>query len=86
MVEDGWGIYSAERLCMWLGLGFSIHPEIEPPNPLNLYTINSPSRSFYKPNGQNSLLFHILQLVKVSPLSYGGLEGSHMQIKNVAAN
>ena len=37
---------------------------------LNLYTINSPSRSFYKPNGQNSLPFQILQLVKVSPLSY----------------
>ena len=36
---------------------------------LNLYTINSPSRSFCKPNGQNSLPFQILQLVKVSPLS-----------------
>ena len=36
---------------------------------LNPYTISSPSRSFYKPNGQNSLPFHILQLVKVSPLS-----------------
>ena len=36
---------------------------------LNLYTINSRYRSFYKPNRQNSLPFHILQLEKVSPLS-----------------
>ena len=40
---------------------------------LNLYTINSPSRSFYKLNGQNFLPFHILQLVKVSPLSHSTL-------------
>ena len=40
---------------------------------LNLYTINSPSRSFYKPNGQNSLPFQILQLEKVSPLSHSTL-------------
>ena len=29
MEEDGWGIYSAARLCMWIKL----HPEMEPPNP-----------------------------------------------------
>ena len=42
---------------------------------LNLYTINSPSRSFYRANGEDSLPFHILQLVKASPLSWSLLEG-----------
>ena len=63
----GGGIYIVERLCMW-----KLHPEIQPLNPFKSiyhYTINSPSRSFYKPNRQNSLPFHILQLEKVSPLS-----------------
>ena len=69
MEEDGWGIYSAARLCMWIKL----HPEMEPPNPFKSISINSPSRSFYKLNGQNFLPFHILQLVKVSPLSHSTL-------------
>ena len=63
----GGGIYIVERLCMW-----KLHPEIQPLNPFKSiyhYTINSRSRSFYKPNRQNSLPFHILQLEKVSPLS-----------------
>ena len=47
----------------------SFTPKSNPLTLLNLYTINSPSRSFYRANEQNSLPFHILQLVKVSPLS-----------------